>query len=66
MEVLQHQDRRAIRRGERVDGPDRRQRITTGGVGFGLAGDVQPGLDVPGGQLPLFVAAELGDFREGV
>ena len=66
MEVLQYQNRRAVRRRQCVDGSNRGQRIIAAGILLGLAGNAQPGLDVPGGQAPLLVVAELGDFSEGV
>ena len=67
MEVAQDQDRRAVGAGQRVDGTDGGQRITTGRVDFTvLAGDLQTLLDVPDGEPPIFVTAHLGDFRDGV
>jgi integrase len=47
MEVLQDQDRRAVRRSQSVDGANRREWIGTGSIRFGLSGDAQAGFDVP-------------------
>ena len=66
MKVLQDQNGRSVRRRQCVDGSNRSQRIVTAGVRLRLAGNAQPGLDVPGCQLPLLVVAKLGDFGEGV
>ena len=67
VEVPQDQQRRPVRRGQCVDRADGVQRITAAGVGLAaLAGDLQALGDVPGGQPPLVLAAQLGEFQQGV
>ena len=67
--LTQHQQRRAVGRGQGVQRPDGGQRV--GGVGEAaglgrLAGQAQAPVDVPGGQGPAVGAAEAGDLGQGV
>ena len=67
MEVGQHENRRAILRRQGVDRADGGQRIAAAGIGgVVLAGNLQAGGDVPDGQPPVLVAAELGNLGQGI
>ena len=67
VEVGQNQHRRTVGAGQGTDGADRGQRVAAPGVGgVVLARDLQSLLDVPGRQPPVLLAAELGDFVEGI
>ncbi len=67
VKILQHQQRRAVGTGQRVDAADRGQWIGGCRVGFAvLTGQLQPLSDVPYGQAPLFLTAELGDFGQRI
>ena len=65
MKVLQYQDRCAIGRGERVDRPNRGQRITRPRINFG-AGNLQSLLNIPGRHSPVFLVAKLRDRDERI
>ena len=63
--VLQNQYRRTVAGRQSVDCPDGGQRITR--LGGGLAAtDRQTLVDVPDSKPPIFAAAGLGDFQDGV
>ena len=67
MEVGQHENRRAILRRQGIDRADSGQRIAAAGVGgCVLAGNLQAGGNIPDGQPPVLVAAELGNFGQGI
>ena len=67
MEVHQHQQRRSIRRRNRGQRPDRRQRIVRASVHRTLlAKQGQSLLGIPGSQSPRLRPAELGNLRQGI
>ena len=68
MEVDQHQQRGAVRRAERIERPNGRQRVVGARVDAGVVLTVnrQAAVDVPDDQPPVLVAAHLGDFGQGV
>ncbi len=67
MEVLQHQDGRAIGRGRIGQHADRRQRISRRGIAaFRLATVLQTAIDIPRQQAPVFISAQLGDFDQSI
>ena len=65
MKVLQHQKCCSIGRGERVERPDRGQRITRPRINFG-AGNLQSLLNIPGRHSPVFLATKLRDRDERI
>ena len=66
MKVLQHDDGCSVWCRQRVDRTDGGQWIGTGSLRHTLAGDVQSRINIPGGKLPLFVAAELCNLSQSL
>ena len=69
VEVPEHEDGRAVGRGQGAQREDRGQGVGRlkgrGGLG-GLAGQGEAAVDVPGGQRPVLLAAEAGDLGDRV
>jgi len=67
VEILENQNCRAVRSGQRVDRPNGGQRIVGPGIGrLAASGDLQPLVDVPRRKPPPMLAADLRDFRKRV